>query len=78
MKSHYLFEFTPLRKKNTYYLFSIFSPNQSGISGQLLFDLKNGYEAIKNVTLNDTGTQAQSTNIISNGKLCDPNVQQHR
>ena len=54
---------------------------QSGISGQLLFDIKNGYEATKNVTLNgqdDIGTPAQSTNIISDGKLCDPNVQQHR
>ena len=55
-----------------------FSPNQSGISGQLLFDLKNGYETAQNVTLNDTSTQAQPTNITSDGKLCDPNVQQHR
>ena len=57
--------------------FSIF-PKQSGISGQLLFDLKNGYETAQNVTLNDTSTQAQPTNITSDGKLCDPNVQQHR
>jgi len=57
--------------------FSIF-PKQSGISGQLLFDLKNGYETAQNVTLNDTRTQAQPTNITSDGKLCDPNVQQHR
>jgi len=48
-----------------------------GISGQLLFDLKNGYKPTQNVTLNDTSTQAQPTNITSDGKLCDPNVQQH-
>ena len=53
-------------------------PKKSGISGQLLFDLKNGYETAQNVTLNDTSTQAQPTNITSDGKLCDPNVQQHR
>ena len=65
---------------NTHYSLPIFqfSSKQSGISGQLLFDLKNGYEPTQNVTLNDTSTQAQPTNITSDGKLCDPNVQQHR
>lgn len=49
----------------------------SGIAGQLIVDLKNGYHG-GNVTLGaQESTPPQPTNIISNGKLCDPNVQQH-
>ena len=70
-------QFTNCESKYSLPIFQ-FSPKQSGISGQLLFDLKNGYEPTQNVTLNDTSTQAQPTNITSDGKLCDPNVQQHR
>ena len=43
----------------------------SGIAGQLIVDFNN-------LTLGaQAGTPPQATNIISDGKLCDPNVQQH-
>ena len=49
----------------------------SGIAGQLIVDLNNVHTS-GNLTLGaQAGTPPQATNIISDGKLCDPNVQQH-
>lgn len=47
------------------------------IKGQLLVDITNGFDT-KNDSSVGHGTPVQATNIISDGKLCDPNVQQHR
>jgi len=49
----------------------------SGIAGQLIVDLNDAHTG-GNLTLGaQAGTPPQATNIISDGKLCDPNVQQH-
>ena len=48
----------------------------SSITGQLVVNLKNDYDTeTENATVNSM--PPQPTKIISNGKLCDPNVQQH-
>merc|ERR1712079_903955 len=52
-----------------------------GITGQLVIDLQNTHESesvlFSEQNVNGTGTPTHPTKIISNGKLCDPNVQQH-
>ena len=51
-------------------------PFPLGISGQLLFDLENIESKVTNA-FGSQDFQAEPTNIISNGKLCDPDVQQY-
>jgi len=57
-------------------LFAVFLVNFLEIKGQLLVDITNGFDT-KNDSSVGHGTPVQATNIISDGKLCDPNVQQH-
>jgi len=57
-------------------LISIVFYQCSGISGQLLFDLENIESKVTNA-FGSQDFQAEPTNIISNGKLCDPDVQQY-
>jgi hypothetical protein len=50
--------------------------NARGIESQLLIDVGNVLNAEQDIPV-DYSTVAEPTNIISDGKLCDPNVQQY-
>ena len=49
-----------------------------GAESQLLFDVSNGVLNTEQDIPRGYSSAAEPTNIISNGKLCDPNVQQYR